>query len=299
MRYCRVRNQQGEEHLGVYEEENRLYYLDELFPELKGRTLIDFIRMVNGDTDQARSLVQEKAINGTAHSIEEERLQLLSPIEHTVHDILCVGVNYRDHLEETKEHMAGAVSDEVSQTVYFAKRAHRILGPEEPVHGRDDLDEKIDYEVELAVIIGKEGKNISEEDAENYIFGYSVFNDLSSRTLQTSHGQWLIGKSLDEYTSMGPVIVDRQELPMPLELDVRSYVNGELRQNSNTRNLIKNVPAIIAELSQGITLEAGDIIATGTPSGVGMGFVPPRFLKKGDEVSCEVEDIGQLTNTIV
>ena len=98
---------------------------------------------------------------------------------------------------------------------------------------------------------------------------------------------------------MGPVIVDRQELPMPLELDVRSYVNGELRQNSNTRNLIKNVPAIIAELSQGITLEAGDIIATGTPSGVGMGFVPPRFLKKGDRVCCEVENIGQLTNTIV
>ena len=299
MRYCRVRNQQGEQHLGVYEEENRLYYLDELFPELKDGTLIDFIRMVNGDTEQARSRIREKAAAATAHSIEGEGLQLLSPIEHTVHDILCVGVNYRDHLEETKEHMAGAVSDEVSQTVYFAKRAHRILGPEEPVHGRDDLDEKIDYEVELAVIIGKEGKNISEEDAENYIFGYSVFNDLSSRTLQTSHGQWLIGKSLDEYTSMGPVIVDRQELPMPLELDVRSYVNGELRQNSNTRNLIKNVPAIIAELSQGITLEAGDIIATGTPSGVGMGFVPPRFLKKGDEVSCEVEYIGQLTNTIV
>lgn len=299
MRYCRVRDQQGEQHLGVYDEKNRLYYLDELFPELKGRTLIDFIRMVNGDTEQARSRIREKAESATVHSIEGERLQLLAPIEHTIHDILCVGVNYRDHLEETKEHMAGAVSDEVSETVYFAKRAHRILGLEEPVHGRDDLDEKIDYEVELAVIIGKEGKNISEEDAENYIFGYSVFNDLSSRTLQTSHGQWLIGKSLDEYTSMGPVIVDRQELPMPLELDVRSYVNGELRQNSNTRNLIKNVLAIIAELSQGITLEAGDIIATGTPSGVGMGFVPPRFLKKGDRVCCEVENIGQLTNTIV
>lgn len=299
MRYCRVRDQQGEQHLGVYVEKNRLYYLDELFPELKSRTLIDFIRMVDGDTEQARGLVHEKAAAGTAHSIEGEGLRILSPIEHTVHDILCVGVNYRDHLEETKEHMAGAVSDEVSQTVYFGKRAVRVLGPEEPVHGRDDLDEKIDYEVELAIIIGKEGKNISEEDAENYIFGYSVFNDLSSRTLQTSHGQWLIGKSLDEYTSMGPVIVERQELPMPLELDVRSYVNGELRQNSNTRNLIKNVPAIIAELSQGITLEAGDIIATGTPSGVGMGFVPPRFLKKGDRVCCEVENIGQLTNTIV
>ena len=299
MRYCRVKDPHGTIHLGAQYGEDRIYYLDELFPELKGRTLIDFIRKVNGDTDQARRLVHEKSETGTVHMLKEEGLQLLSPIEHTIHDILCVGVNYRDHLKETKEHMAGAVSDEVSQTVYFAKRAYRILGSEESVHGRDDLDEKIDYEVELAVIIGKEGKNISEEDAENYIFGYSVFNDLSSRTLQTSHGQWLIGKSLDEYTSMGPVIVDRQELPMPLELDVRSYVNGELRQNSNTRNLIKKVPSLIAELSQGITLEAGDIIATGTPSGVGMGFVPPRFLKKGDKVTCEIESIGRLTNWIV
>lgn len=299
MRYCRVKDPHGTIHLGAQYGEDRIYYLDELFPELKGRTLIDFIRKVNGDTDQARRLVHEKSETGTVHMLKEEGLQLLSPIEHTIHDILCVGVNYRDHLKETKEHMAGAISDEVSQTVYFAKRAYRILGSEESVHGRDDLDEKIDYEVELAVIIGKEGKNISEEDAENYIFGYSVFNDLSSRTLQTSHGQWLIGKSLDEYTSMGPVIVDRQELPMPLELDVRSYVNGELRQNSNTRNLIKKVLALIAELSQGITLEAGDIIATGTPSGVGMGFVPPRFLKKGDKVTCEIESIGRLTNWIV
>ena len=299
MRYCRVKDPHGTIHLGAQYGEDRIYYLDELFPELKGRTLIDFIRKVNGDTDQARRLVHEKSETGTVHMLKEEGLQLLSPIEHTIHDILCVGVNYRDHLKETKEHMAGAVSDEVSQTVYFAKRAYRILGSEESVHGRDDLDEKIDYEVELAVIIGKEGKNISEEDAENYIFGYSVFNDLSSRTLQTSHGQWLIGKSLDEYTSMGPVIVDRQELPMPLELDVRSYVNGELLQNSNTRNLIKKVLALIAELSQGITLEAGDIIATGTPSGVGMGFVPPRFLKKGDKVTCEIESIGRLTNWIV
>lgn len=299
MRYCRVKDPHGTIHLGAQYGEDRIYYLDELCPELKGRTLIDFIRKVNGDTDQARRLVHEKSETGTVHMLKEEELQLLSPIEHTIHDILCVGVNYRDHLKETKEHMAGAVSDEVSQTVYFAKRAYRILGSEESVHGRDDLDEKIDYEVELAVIIGKDGKNISEEDAENYIFGYSVFNDLSSRTLQTSHGQWLIGKSLDEYTSMGPVIVDRQELSMPLELDVRSYVNGELRQNSNTRNLIKKVPALIAELSQGITLEAGDIIATGTPSGVGMGFVPPRFLKKGDNVTCEIESIGRLTNWIV
>ena len=146
---------------------------------------------------------------------------------------------------------------------------------------------------------GKEGKGITEERAEEYVFGYSVFNDLSSRDLQTRHGQWLMGKSLDNYTIMGPVIVDRTELPMPLELDIKSYVNGELRQNSNTKYLIKKIPGLIAELSKGITLEAGDIIATGTPAGVGMGFTPPRFLKKGDKVTCEIDRIGQLTNYIV
>ena len=138
-----------------------------------------------------------------------------------------------------------------------------------------------------------------DKKAEEYVFGYSVFNDLSSRDLQTRHGQWLMGKSLDNYTIMGPVIVDRTELPMPLELDIKSYVNGELRQNSNTKYLIKKIPGLIAELSKGITLEAGDIIATGTPAGVGMGFTPPRFLKKGDKVTCEIDRIGQLTNYIV
>ena len=138
------------------------------------------------------------------------------------------------------------MSDEVAGTVYFAKRTNRILGANEEIQGRFDIDEKVDYETELAVIIGKEGKGITEEKAEEYVFGYSVFNDLSSRDLQTRHGQWLI-----------------------------------------------------AELSKGITLEAGDIIATGTPAGVGMGFTPPRFLKKGDKVTCEIDRIGQLTNYIV
>ena len=254
-----------------------MFFLDELFPELKGKSLIDFVHMVNGDPQKAAQMIC--AADGLVHRIEEQ--EMLTPIERPVHDILCVGVNYTDHLEETKEHLAGAVSDEVSGTVYFAKRTNRILGANEEIQGRFDIDEKVDYET------------------EEYVFGYSVFNDLSSRDLQTRHGQWLMGKSLDNYTIMGPVIVDRTELPMPLELDIKSHVNGELRQNSNTKYLIKKIPGLIAELSKGITLEAGDIIATGTPAGVGMGFTPPRFLKKGDKVTCEIDRIGQLTNYIV
>lgn len=295
MRYIRLKDTNGEIHLGAFEEKNKVYFLDELFPELKGKSLIDFIRMVNGNPQKAAQMIC--AAGGNVYTTEDKKI--LAPMERSAHDILCVGVNYMDHLAETKEHLAGAVSDEVSGTVYFAKRANRILGTEEEICGRFDLDEKVDYEAELAVIIGKEGKEISEDAAEEYVFGYSVFNDLSSRNLQTRHGQWLLGKSLDDYTIMGPVIVDRTELPMPLELDIKSYVNGELRQDSNTKYLIKKVPGLIAELSKGITLEAGDVIATGTPSGVGMGFTPPKFLKKGDKVTCEIDKIGQLTNCIV
>ena len=288
MRYTRVKDKNGEIHLAAFEKEDKVFFLDELFPELKGKSLIDFVHMVNGDPQKAAQMIC--AADGLVHRIEEQ--EMLTPIERPVHDILCVGVNYTDHLEETKEHLAGAVSDEVSGTVYFAKRTNRILGANEEIQGRFDIDEKVDYETELAVIIGKEGKEITEEKAEEYVFGYSVFNDLSSRDLQTRHGQWLMGKSLDNYTIMGPVIVDRTELPMPLELDIKSYVNGELRQNSNTKYLIKKIPGLIAELSKGITLEAGDIIATGTP-------VVTRFLKKGDKVTCEIDRIGQLTNYIV
>ena len=242
MRYTRVKDKNGEIHLAAFEKEDKVFFLDELFPELKGKSLIDFVHMVNGDPQKAAQMIC--AADGLVHRIEEQ--EMLTPIERPVHDILCVGVNYTDHLEETKEHLAGAVSDEVSGTVYFAKRTNRILGANEEIQGRFDIDEKVDYETELAVIIGKEGKGITEEKAEEYVFGYSVFNDLSSRDLQTRHGQWLI-----------------------------------------------------AELSKGIILEAGDIIATGTPAGVGMGFTPPRFLKKGDKVTCEIDRIGQLTNYIV
>ena len=208
MRYTRVKDKNGEIHLAAFEKEDKVFFLDELFPELKGKSLIDFVHMVNGDPQKAAQMIC--AADGLVHRIEEQ--EMLTPIERPVHDILCVGVNYTDHLEETKEHLAGAVSDEVSGTVYFAKRTNRILGANEEIQGRFDIDEKVDYETELAVIIGKEGKGITEEKAEEYVFGYSVFNDLSSRDLQTRHGQWLI-----------------------------------------------------AELSKGITLEAGDIIATGTP----------------------------------
>ena len=168
----------------------------------------------------------------------------------------------------------------LKKIVYFSKRAYEIIGPEDSVKSRMDLDKKLDYEVELAVIIGKKGKDIPEEDVEEYIFGYSIFNDFSARELQQSHVQWYRGKSLDTYSAMGPVILHKSALPFPIEVDIKSFVNGELRQSSNTRLFLADIPKIISEISTGITLEAGDIIITGTPAGVGLGFNPPKFLKK-------------------
>ena len=158
--------------------------------------------------------------------------------------------------------------------------------------------DSLDYEAELAFIIGKDAKNVKEEDAFDYIFGYTIMNDVSARNLQTAHKQWYFGKSLDGFTPLGPVIVTKDEFDYPPKLDIKSYVNGELRQDSNTELLIFGIAHVVSELSKGMTLKAGTIISMGTPAGVGMGFVPPRFLKKGDVVTCEIEGIGKLTNTI-
>ena len=148
------------------------------------------------------------------------------------------------------------------------------------------------------MIIGKRGRDIKKEDAEDYIFGYSVFNDLSARRLQKEHTQWYKGKSLDTYSIMGPSILYKEDLPFPIEVDVVSRVNGEQRQNGNTNMLIHDIPAIIEDFSKGITIEPGDIIITGTPAGVGMGFNPPRYLKSGDKVECEIKEIGRLITII-
>ena len=161
-----------------------------------------------------------------------------------------------------------------------------------------DLVDHLDYEVELAVIIGRKCRNVSIDDAKNFIFGYTILNDVSGRDIQTSYKQWYFGKSLDGFTPIGPYIVTADEFVFPPKLTIQSYVNGELRQNANTSQLIFGISHIISELSKGMTLEAGTIIATGTPSGAGMGFDPPKFLKVGDKVECRIEGIGSLVNEV-
>lgn len=225
---------------------------------------------------------------------EIENIKILSPLKRTIHDIICAGFNYEDHLKEIKKDS----SNKVLNSVYFSKRATKIMGLDDEIDGHFDLDEALDYEVELAVVIGKEGTNIAPEDAEDYIFGYTIMNDVSARGIQGKHRQWYKGKSLDTFTVLGPVIVTKDELPLPLEVDITSILNGEVRQQSNTRLMIRNINELISEISQGITLEPGDIIATGTCSGVGVGFNPPKYMKSGDIIECKIEKIGNLRNKI-
>lgn len=226
-------------------------------------------------------------------------VRLTSPIKRPLHDIICVGINYAAHLEEHKNHFMSGEFVVPPKAVYFGKRAIRITGPEEEIKGHLDIDERLDYEVELAVVIGDTiNSDTKYEEIGNRIFGYSVFNDVSARAMQKQHEQWYYGKSMDSFCVMGPWIVTSDEISINEPLKIQSRINGEIRQNSTTGLMIRNVSDLIYDLSRGITLEAGDILATGTPSGVGQGFTPPRFMKRGDVVEAEIEKIGILRNTI-
>lgn len=262
---------------------------------LLGRELNTMEQLIVTLRDEELPRLRDAASNHPG-ALPLDSVRLLAPIDRPLHDILCVGVNYKDHREETKTDLP--VNGAPQHAVYFGKRAIRLLGSGDAIESRLDLDEQLDYEVELAVIIGKMGRDIPKDQAERYIFGYSVFNDYSSRTLQKQHAQWFRGKSLDTYAAMGPCILHKSALPFPVEQDVISRVNGQVRQHSNTRLFLTDLPTIIYELSAGMTLEPGDIIATGTPGGVGMGFDPPRFLRKGDRVECEIPPIGVLCNRV-
>lgn len=226
-------------------------------------------------------------------------VKLEAPIPVPRQDVICLGLNYRDHAEEATK--ADAVFDvQRGDAVYFAKRLQRAVAPNDNIDGHFDICDSLDYEVELAVIIGRDAKNVKAEEAGDYIFGYTILNDVSARNLQTRHKQWYFGKSLDDFTPMGPYIVTAESIGSRPELGIRCYVNGELRQDSNTRMMIFDIPYIIEELSAGMTLKAGTVIATGTPSGVALGMSPEmqKYLESGDVIRCEIDRIGVLENTV-
>lgn len=238
------------------------------------------------------------AIAITGKPVPLEDVTLLAPIPRPRQDVICLGMNYQDHEKEAAKYDSGAFTKERPVAVYFSKRVSRAGDPDGVIPRYEGLVERLDYEAELAVIIGRAARNVKAEDARDYIFGYTVLNDVSARDLQTGHKQWYFGKSLDGFTPMGPCILTADETAFPPALEITASVNGELRQKSNTSLLIHGVAEVIEELSAGMTLLPGTIIATGTPAGVGMGFDPPRFLKSGDVVECAIEGIGALRSTV-
>ncbi len=226
------------------------------------------------------------------------QVHLLAPIPRPRKNIFCLGRNYVEHALEST--LARNDKGEVPEApIFFSKAITTINGPYDDIPMDPAISDHMDWEVELGVIIGRAGKNIPAAQAMDYIFGYTVINDVTARDLQAKHNQWFKGKSLDGTCPIGPWIVTADEIADPHALDLRLRVNGVLKQESNTRLLIYNLPAIIEGLSAGLTLEPGDIIATGTPAGVGFARTPPEFLHPGDLVEAEVEGIGMLRNRVV
>jgi len=225
-------------------------------------------------------------------------VDLLAPIPVPRKNVFCVGRNYADHIAEGARAQKARI-DITEYPVYFTKPLTAVIGPGATVPIFLHVSEAIDYEVELAVVIGKPGRDIPRDRAYEHVFGYTILNDITARDIQRRHGgQYFKGKGLDGSCPIGPWIVTADEVSNPQDLAISSSVNGEQRQNGNTAAMIFDIPTLVAVLSEGMTLEPGDILATGTPAGVGYAMDPPCFLKDGDVVACEIAEIGRLENPV-
>ncbi|WP_207485241.1 fumarylacetoacetate hydrolase family protein [Arenibaculum pallidiluteum] len=228
-------------------------------------------------------------------------VRILAPIPRPPRNVICVGKNYHAHAEEfTRSGFdAGARIEEAIPTrpIVFSKPPETVIADGEPIRYPHGVSDSIDYEAELGVVIGRGGRGIKRADAYGHVFGYTIVNDVTARDLQSQHKQWFLGKGLDTFCPMGPWLVTADEVD-PENLALRCWVNDELRQDANTRDLIFDIPTLIETISAGITLVPGDVIATGTPVGVGIGFDPPKFLRPGDRVTIEIGGLGRLSNVL-
>ena len=260
--------------------------------------MLEFIDLGPVAVQQAKALLEEFAGDwpvGTA--IPQENVKLLAPIPRPRKNIFGIGLNYVEHVAESSRTLDTS-ADLPKQPVIFSKPPTTVIGPGDAIEHNAKITQQLDWEVELAVIMGRRASKVAEADALNYVFGYSVMLDMSARDCRRA-GQWIYSKGQDTYAPFGPCIVTADEIPDPQVLDLWLTVNGEKKQSSNTRHMLFKVPFLISDISAGITLEAGDIIATGTPEGVGAGRSPQEWLWPGDVVVAHVEGIGTIRHPVV
>lgn len=229
-------------------------------------------------------------------------IELDAPIPRPDRNVFCVGKNHRAHATEFSSSGFDASNGDGSAVpdipVVFTKIASSVIGPGKPIPAWMDLENSVDYEGELAIMVGRGGRGIKKRDAMDHVFGYTIINDATARNLQQCHKQWFLGKSLDDFCPMGAAIVTEDEIADIDQLEKRTYVNGEVRQRTKISDLIFGIPELIESILPGITLAPGDIIATGTPAGVGIEFNPPKFLRVGDKVTIEIDALGELQNPV-
>ncbi len=266
------------------------------------------IARVVGSSGGMLDLIERHGTSGTPIPLSAEayalsEVSMLAPIPRPRRNIFCVGKNYREHAEEFTrsgfDSSARSAAESVPDfPIVFSKVPECVVADGDSIRYPSGVSSAVDYEAELAVVIGRGGRNIRRQDAKDHVFGFAIFNDVTSRDLQARHKQWLIGKSLDTFGPFGPWLVTADEVDAA-NLDIECRVNGQLRQRANTRDLIFDVPHLIETISSGVTLYPGDVIATGTPAGVGIGFTPPKYLVPGDTIEIEITGLGRLVNTIV
>ena len=270
-----------------------------------GRGFVDLASVSGGIPSDLTAIIRDfsrheaalKAALSAKPTHQAADIRFLAPIPRPDKNVFCVGRNYKEHVEEGFR-ARGQETKLPTAPQFFTKPRTAIVGPGDDVPLDPKVTSALDYEVELGVIIGKTGKNISQAAALDHVFGYTIINDVTARDLQRRHDQWFKGKGIDGSCPMGPVVVHKSRIPDPQGLNITMRVNGETRQSSNTKHMIFDLNVIIEQLSLGMTLEAGDIIATGTPSGVGFAMNPPGLLKNGDLMEAEVEGIGILRNRV-
>ncbi|HTK02998.1 MAG TPA: fumarylacetoacetate hydrolase family protein [Bordetella sp.] len=283
---------QGQRTIAVVDtEKGQFWPVSELVPGFSG----DMVQLVQ----QYEQIKSKLTPSGAGKALSEAKV--LAPIDQPRRNIFCVGKNYHEHAAEFSKSGFDSSAKEGEHApeapVVFTKPASTVIGPNDKIPPHVEVAKQLDYEVELAIVIGKPGRGIKKADAFKHIFGYTIVNDFTARDLQKLHRQWFLGKSLDGFCPMGPYVVTNDALDAT-NLDVKCWVNGELRQNSNTSLLIFDIPTLIETISAGIELQPGDVIATGTPAGVGIGFNPPKFVKSGDVMRMEIQGIGVLENAV-